>query len=494
MPTLGNVHGAPGTGKTFWLTQKFIQEVKKRGRDRVGAITYTRAAAGEFSFRAGQALAIRDPRSSLPYVGTIHSMCYALLGRPPMLENKDYIAFCNDSGIEPPRSSRRDDVALDLGDEDTSETEEGSILRRVIAESRHRHISVEEAASGHSGYTPKRFTLLAEKYVTWKEREGLLDFEDLLVQGMRKQLPVDVLFVDEAQDNSSLLFSVINRWADKTELTICAGDPWQAIYIFGGADPSLFRDRPGKWMSLKLSHRLRPDAAEYSKTLLRDGGWSDPMFDAWQGDNQALPEANGTTLYLARTNRMLVPIREQLIRQGEPFGEYNRMAPLRTVSADAYRVLSSLIEGQTVGWGDFRAAASYTRRFMPASIKPRRSVPNKAPLSLVTAHDGEMWLGPLRDARERLPNYDYFREVEKNYGMRGLVLRPKTMISTIHAAKGREADHIKLVANWGWLPSRALRDDQGRKRESLVAYVAATRHRETFELIEGGYGKRFPWS
>ena len=491
MTVYGNVHGAPGTGKTTWLTTQFVREVKKHGRDNVAMVSYTRAAGGEFAFRASTALGIRDSRSGLPYVGTIHALAYAALGRPPLVGAKEYGAFCLAEGIDPPRSGRNDDTALDLGDEDTSENEEGAVLRRIVAEARHRHIAVDVAAARHRDFSPDRMAFLAERYKAWKSREGLLDFEDLLVQGMRKHLPVKVLFADEAQDNSPLLWAVLDHWAEYTDLFIAAGDPWQAIYVFAGADPSLFRNRKGKWLSLEVSHRLTYDTAEYAKTVLRDGDWDDPLFDKWHGEQVEL--SGPSTLYLARTHKLLAGVRERLMREGEPFGDYTRKAPLRTVAADSYRTLTNLLDGQVVGWSEFKNAAQYTRRYMPAGVKPRRGIPAKPPYGSVSAVDADYWLGDTAIAREHIPNGEYFKAIEKQYGVRGLLLRPQTMIGTIHSAKGREADNVKLVASWGWLPSRSLREAEGRKREALVAYVATTRHRHTFELVEGGFGKRYPW-
>ena len=455
-------------------------------------VTYTRSAAGEAAYRAGTALGLRDSKAGLPYVGTIHALAYALLGRPPLVGNKEYGGFCSEIGIEAPRASRSEESALDLGDDDTTEMEEGTILRRVVAESRHRHVPVDVAAAGHRDYNADRLTHLAGKYKDWKKREGLLDFEDLLAQGMRKSLPVKVLMLDEAQDNSPLLWEVLQRWSSSTELFVAAGDPWQAIYLFAGADPLLFRNRPGKWLNLESSHRLTPATAEYSKFILRTGGWDDPFFDAWHGVNDAAADGE-STLYLARTHKLLAGVRERLIREGEPFGDYTRKSPLRTVSAEAYLVFSRLLNGQVVGWGDFKAAATYARRYIPAGQKPRRAVPQRGPTNAVALDDAELWLGDVRNAIECLPNSDYFKRVEKNYGQRGLVLRPPNMIGTIHSAKGREADHVKLVASWGWLPAKSLKEEHGRKREALVAYVAATRHRKTFELIDAKFGVRYPW-
>lgn len=424
----------------------------------------------------------------MPYVGTVHSICFRLLSNPPMVGNVEYKSFCERYNVTPPNSAKAEDNPFWWADDDNAvETEEGAILLRVCAEMRHRGVSLQEAAGRYRGADLGRLTYLLEKYEDWKASEHLMDFEDLLVRGMEMHLPVEVLFVDEAQDCSPLLWSVLDRWAQGTDLFVTAGDPYQAIYIFGGADPELFRNRPGKWIHLQHSHRLSAATAEYAKSILRQGGWDDPWFNLWQGER--IGEVGQSTLFLARTHKLLAPVRDALMKDGEPFIDLTRRSPARTAAAEAYLTLTRLQQGSSVQWPAFKSAATLARRYLPKM--KRKAVPAHG--REATAHEASIFIGDLEVAKNAIPNAVYYQAVEKKHGMAGLTLRPTTTLGTIHSAKGREADHTVMVDSWGWTPSKALADPLGRKREALVAYVGMSRHRDSVRFWPSPIGKSYPW-
>jgi len=80
------LYGPPGTGKTTRLTQIALQAVNVIGPGRLGAVTYTRAAATELKLRLAASLGLRVPESpqasrrvleaNIPWVGSIHSLAY----------------------------------------------------------------------------------------------------------------------------------------------------------------------------------------------------------------------------------------------------------------------------------------------------------------------------------------------------------------------------------------------------------------------------------
>src|SRR5439155_16440616 len=118
-----------------------------------------------------------------------------------------------------------------------------------------------------------RLSYIADRYNDFKNDTGKIDFEDMLFLGMKMDLPVSVLLCDEVQDNSALLWSVIDAWAKPVGMSVMAGDPWQAIYLFSGASPDLFRKREGTWRTIGNSHRLSARTAEFALSLLRAAGY-----------------------------------------------------------------------------------------------------------------------------------------------------------------------------------------------------------------------------
>ena len=74
-----HIVGPPGTGKTTTLVRWVADAVKKYGRDRVLVSSLTKTAAQEIRSR-GVEIAKHN-------VGTLHSICYRMLGSPPLAES-----------------------------------------------------------------------------------------------------------------------------------------------------------------------------------------------------------------------------------------------------------------------------------------------------------------------------------------------------------------------------------------------------------------------
>jgi Superfamily I DNA and RNA helicases len=96
------IYGPPGTGKTTRLKAIAERAVQRYGADRAAAITFTRAGAAELKGRLAEVMGLRVPNDpwqakrfldqQLPWVGTIHSLAYKLIGRPPMVKLPEFIA------------------------------------------------------------------------------------------------------------------------------------------------------------------------------------------------------------------------------------------------------------------------------------------------------------------------------------------------------------------------------------------------------------------
>jgi ATP-dependent exoDNAse (exonuclease V) beta subunit len=123
---------------------------------------------------------------------------------------------------------------------------------------------------GYKGLTVslERCERIAREYADFKRAAGKIDFEDMLEAGRTLALPVRVFLVDEVQDNSPLLWQTVDAWIG-THKAYLAGDPYQAIYLFSGAEPSLFIEHPGALHPLGDSRRLTARASEDAQQVLR---------------------------------------------------------------------------------------------------------------------------------------------------------------------------------------------------------------------------------
>lgn len=479
--------GAPGVGKSSRLVDLYIRAAESYGPDRVALVTYTRAAATELKTRL--AAHFRTSEQAFPYVGTIHSMCYRLLGNPTMVDGRRgrFGEFCAALGIAPASVDTDPlNVETPFWWNDLSVHDEALLFRKLHATLIHRQqtgLDFEQAG----GMDAERFRDLQARYHDWKQREMLLDFEDLLVYGAKLDLPVKVLLCDEVQDNSALMWYLTEQWARDKVLSVWAGDPWQSLFSFIGADPELFLARMRadlhNVVPLGDSHRLTHEAAQYAKELLVDGGHVDRenLHGTWDGIGGGV-ETDGTKFYLARTHNLLTNVRRQLEADGTPYADLRGFSPLSGGDGVAFRTLMRLQSGEDVGVDDFKHAAER------CGVKLRAQFEGD-----VSAQDAAYHLGDLEIAARKLNHGDYLSSVYVRYGLRGLIAPPQVFVGTIHSAKGREADHVHLVTSWAYLPAQSRETDAGRRSESCTAYVAASRHRKSLTFLEGERGRRYPF-
>lgn len=224
--------GAPGCGKTTWIARQVEKIVRESARDDgtspVTICSLTRAAAAEV---AGRRLPI--PRYQ---IGTLHSMAYRSLGSPEIAEGHldewsdrfpMYRAACAtkkddlDGAGEPPSTN-------DIGDAHLADM----YLRRDAG--------VPRAA------WPAELGQFADFWDKWKKESGYLDFADLIEIAAEESPEApgspDCLIADEGQDLAKAEHRLLAKWGKAAGALILAGDGNQALYVWRGADPSIFYD------------------------------------------------------------------------------------------------------------------------------------------------------------------------------------------------------------------------------------------------------------
>jgi superfamily I DNA/RNA helicase len=492
-----NLYGPPGAGKTRKLVSIAEAVVRELGPAALGGVTFTRAAAYELKGRLAPLAALPQGRADLdrvfPYVGTIHSLCYRLAGRPKIITNAHKIEWARSAGDDKAHFDGTDALArldtFDLGDLPVSAAEWAIDL---ISAARQRCISLDEMIrlrpQAEIGLEPLK--RLAASYADYKRQVDVVDFDDLLEMGLRERLPVSYLLVDEAQDNSRLLWRVIDAWRAHIPFTVCAGDPWQALFIFSGGDPALFRGQPGGWTTIGNSYRLSPQSAAYAQTILKTGGFAeDPLISDWTGTSTG-SGTDGLHFWLARTGRLVHALGRRLEEQGEPYTMLSgRGGPLGAERTAGWRAADEMLrEGSSSATG----LKAFVRDLPKGLLDPREARRIASLSGRVEAAD-LTWAEHLPRLQRALLKADYYARVRQRYGDAGLVLPAVNRIGTIHSAKGREADYVTLVRGWGSLPAQAmLSGDVG---ETCVAYVGCSRHRvalDFLDLPDGGIDYPFP--
>ena len=111
-------------------------------------------------------------------------------------------------------------------------------------------------------FPPSLLLDLYEEWESYKRRNNKWEYDDPLAYIVLHKIPflrrIKYMIVDEAQDLSPLQFNLVNIWSSSEECDelIVAGDPYQCIYFFNLADPTLFQNLEGEETLLPISHRV----------------------------------------------------------------------------------------------------------------------------------------------------------------------------------------------------------------------------------------------
>jgi DNA helicase-2/ATP-dependent DNA helicase PcrA len=448
------IYGPPGCGKTHDLTVLAGQESKKNP---VLMLSYTKAAAAEIVSR------IEKTETAKITGSTLHALAFAELNltRASVIDNEKLKSFSQATG-----------VLFKEGLED--DEQEGDQFRSVLSYSKSMMIPVGDAYDqlGRPG-TLKRFDNFIVQYDHWKRTYGYLDFDDMLILASRREYtPPPIVMLDEAQDCSPLQWSLFERYTEKAKRVYVAGDDDQAIFEWNGADPHgmiKFSKRYGaKARVLDQSHRIPSSvhAFVHDNILNEIGQRVEKEFKArdfegeinrWGGlldvDIRKVIKKGQSNLLLVRDSYRMRSVEDALQADHILYSiAGDRRSPFENQLSEAVRALQQpdrATESQKA------AAIKYAR------IKGRTWD------ELVQA---KRWYHALA-IPERLmhvyENVDLFGPIE-------------VRLSTIHQAKGREADNVIADTTLTQRVEESIY--YNRDAELRVWYVALTRAKQSLQI------------
>ena len=354
---------------------------------------------------------------------------------------------------------------------------------------------------------------IAARYRDFKIMSSVYDYTDMLVMAKTADIstpPLKYMFIDEAQDLSTLQWILIDRMAATAENIIIAGDDKQAINEFAGADVEAFLTVPGKVEVLEQSYRVpkkvfnQANIITHHMTKFRKEGsnWKPRTEEGTVKRCSSLPINNmysGDWLVLARTAWQLEPVKETLMRDGEGLlFTINGEAP---VDMDAFRAislfkasglpqsqkLSELVKLKDEDSTEIRKQKlDYIRLFKKFISFPRdnSTQPWEVNENFLNKLDTCTW----QEAFDKIPLFlkRYYRILYPLYLKKGdkLYEDANIRLMTIHAAKGREAENVLVILD---VP-RTVKNtiiNRDTDTEAKILYVAVTRAKKNLYL----YGK-----
>jgi superfamily I DNA/RNA helicase len=491
--------GPPGTGKTHTLLNR-VEEELARGTppDRIAFLAFTKKAATEARDRAMKKFDLEEQH--LPYFRTLHSFAFHQLGltKAEVMSRDNYKEFAQSFGMD--LGSVTD--GADSGGVFTTDNmliNEVNLSRMKCMELEHHynHSNLQDV-SWHALLRAQR------SLEEFKKKKEIFDFTDMIELYLESgPVPkLDVVFIDEAQDLCKLQWRMLHKITqDPVKKIYVSGDDDQAIYRWAGADVDHLIRLNGKREVLQQSYRCSKVIQNCSQRII--GRVRNRIPKKWQGTDKSgfvqyhnYPEGvdlrnPGSWLVLARTNYMLDEIERDIRLQGMLYKRNNKL-PVSTKLLNAVESWKKLNREEIVPLVDIKNIYSY----MSSQIGIERGHKNlrmadkeEYELEELVMHHGLLMAGrPWDVAFDKVGNRDkeYLRAIE----MRGNVsTNPQLHLSTIHGAKGGEADNVMLLTDLSRKSQEAMEKDSD--DECRVFYVGATRARNQLHIVqpqrEGGF-------
>ena len=276
------VLAAAGTGKTRTLVYR-LAWLAAQGvpPSRVLLLTFTNKAAREMLERAASLLT--TPSSGI-WGGTFHHLCNRLLRR-----HAERIGFASNYTILD-RDDARSLVGRCVKDRKLNHREfpKPDVLLDCVSRAANCSRSVEAIIAerlDEADVDPDAVLKVLKDYAAAKQRLQSMDFDDLLVNGLRlfvehagEMTPYLDRFlhvlVDEYQDTNPVQASLVDRVAARHRNIMVVGDDFQSIYAWRGADFRNILSFPDRYadtriIKLETNYRSVPEVLAVANACIR---------------------------------------------------------------------------------------------------------------------------------------------------------------------------------------------------------------------------------
>ena len=482
------VLGPPGTGKTTTLLNKVDDYLKQTDPDKIGYFAFTQKAAHEARDRAIKKFNLTE--DDLPYFRTLHSLAFRKLGlkKDNVMQPRHYKDLGKKLGFPVTYA----DYQEDQGGIFTSDSE----YLRIIQLAQLRNITPEQQfdlAEHTQDLERDQLRIIHNELIRYKKEYNLIDFNDMILDFTKSDVSpkFDVVFIDEAQDLSLMQWDMARSIWNKTKDSFIAGDDDQAIFRWAGADVDSFIALQGQYLPLTQSYRIPAKVHGLAMGIINkiknriDKTWQPKVNQGTlhrHFDIDSVNMSTGEWLILSRTRHMLNDIEESLYRQGL----YYKNRYKRNDEQDLHECAiawESCLKGQPLSYKQVESMSKYIsdKHWQKKKIKGMTKGSFYNIDQLVNDYGLQVktvWYEAFDNAGQTRVNY--LRKMRKN-GEK-LNEKPRIELSTIHAAKGGEAENVVLLTD---LTENTMRSyERNPDDENRLFYVGATRTKENLHIIE----------
>lgn len=519
--------GIPGSGKT----ERLLTEIEKFISD--GAflndicyVTFSRSAANDAIKRIKDKFEIEDDPI---YFGTIHSICKRLLGWNfneedgiQLEKSIDRHNFLKQFGLNYPITNDKEEPEIAFQENTTTDEVK---LFHIINYCHHRFLPFDdwrESGIEFKDISPDDVIDIINQWDDYKINNNLVSFDDMLMESLEKNLypATNILFIDEFQDLSPLLFEITQKWSENMKKVIVAGDDDQTIYTWAGASPDFILDLDAKETILDYSYRVPYVILQKARELIETV--EKRRYKDFKENNKVgcfhhlsaplfkdiilhLPNNHDKTVFfLFRTNNLAkIFVEEYLIPSGIPFTGIRQKGLLPNIwTYKLYEIRNAMVK---IRKNEKLEKREVTRLL---SIFPSCS---KGRLDGIVRYGKKTWfkkkckqdtwsVQELYDSIfTRIPSYDdrlvlseikndmqkkaYSRNMESAY----CTLYPYNIkVGTIHSSKGLESNTVFLFNNHSWITENEIleKGDDVIDSEKRLYYVGMTRSMEKLVFVD----------
>jgi len=474
--------GPPGTGKTTRLLH-YARTFLKLGTplDKIGYFAFTKKAAGEAKERMldqNKHLMEKD----LKHFRTLHSLAFWKLGmkKSEVMQDEHYEDIGRSVGIEV--------TVYSNGEEKTGFVDSDSEYFNIINAARIKEIPIEDEYNTDmysQDLDHNLLYILRDELNNYKESFHLKDYTDMIEKFIVSELcpKYDVVFIDEAQDLSPIQWKMFDVLKKNSKHVILAGDDDQAIYGWAGADVKRFQQEPAKEIALPRSYRV-PRLIQYlANNILSRISDERRLKKEWKARDEDgsrhhitsiedVPLHKGKWLVLARYNDKLIKLKPVLRDMGIYF-EYKNRKSYKTRLYAAVLNYTRWINGSLLSLSECRDLFEYFGKDFPQAEERMYDLKEFGYAStqqwfevFETEPEDSLYIRNMMEAGEELSK------------------KARVKLSTIHAAKGGEADNVLLILdNTKTIREASEKSQDKEDEENRVWYVGVTRTKQNLYIM-----------